>query len=355
MAITTIKRIRFICSLLLAVLYCSAPSAQTSPSDINDAAAETSTTPLNGELIDNSTADDTLNGTLTIVGSDTMAELMQVWSDQLLAQYADMRVQLHASGSGTAPPALIRGTTGLGAMSRPMTARERQDFIDVHGYAPAELVVALDAIAIIVNHSNPLESVSLAQVAAIFAATQQCQPATQAINDWQQLFGANTQDSNTFVNQLDGRSLQRFGRNAASGTYQWFREQALCDADYLTSINGLPGNGAIVTAVTQTANGIGYTGVAFLTAGVKALALSTADATAISPSVNSIRSASYPLTRRLYLYANRPPGRRFIPEVQALLKLIYSDSGQASVTRVGLVALPDELIEQAINTYQLND
>lgn len=351
MLITT-KPINFINSCLLAVLYCSVAAAQISAANVDTA---TTAEAFNDDAIDSSTIDDILSGTLTIVGSDTMAELMQVWSDQLLAQHSDMHIQLHASGSGTAPPALIRGTTGLGAMSRPMTVRERQDFIDVHGYAPAELIVALDAIAIIVNHSNPLESISLAQIAAIFAATQQCQPAISAINDWQQLLGSNTQNRNAFVHQLDGRSLQRFGRNAASGTYQWFREQALCDADYLTSISGLPGNGAIVTAVTQTANGIGYTGVAFLTAGVKALALSTANTAATSPSVDTIRSGTYPLTRRLYLYANRPPGRRFIPEVQALLKLIYSDSGQASVTRVGLVALPDELIEQAINTYQLND
>lgn len=348
-----INRLSLLIGCLLILFSYSIATAQTPP-----ATADTNTVSTPDPSIDGN-----LNGTLTIVGSDTMAELMQVWSDMLLIQYPDMRIQLHASGSGTAPPALIRGTTGIGAMSRPMTDRERQDFIHAHGYAPAELTVALDAIAIIVNHSNPLESVSMGQIAAIYGATQLCQPDIDAINDWRQLSAAQIADINpskSVVDRLDGRSIQRFGRNAASGTYQWFREQALCGADYLNSINGLPGNGAIVTAVNQTANGIGYAGVAFLTAGVKALALSRETVTgagtnaAIAPSLNNIRSGEYPLTRRLYLYANRPPGRRFIPEVQALLKLIYSDSGQASVTRVGLVALPDALIDQTINAHQLN-
>ena len=360
-----------ICYWLLVLCLVGKAMAQTpadnyeqAPADVNSQASidhnNDSTNDLTGETNAESMTEihTTLTGTLTIVGSDTMAELMQVWSNQLLTQHPGMRIQLHASGSGTAPPALIRGTTGIGAMSRPMTVRERQGFIGTYGYPPVELTVALDAIAIIVNHNNPLKSVSMAQIAAIFAATQQCLPSIDAINDWRQLSAARIagiNPSNFFASHLDGRSIQRFGRNAASGTYQWFREQALCGADYLPLVNGLPGNGAIVTAVNQTTNGIGYAGVAFLTAEVKALALSSEAESAIAPSLDNIRSGEYPLTRRLYLYANRPPGRRFIPEVQALLKLIYSNSGQASVTRVGLVALPGELISQTVNTHQLND
>lgn len=291
-----------------------------------------------------------LNGTLTIVGSDTMAELMQAWLEQLHNHQPGIRVQLHASGSSTAPPALIRGTTAVGAMSRPMNDNERRDFVIAHGYPPTELPVALDAIAVVVNHGNPLNELSLPQAAAIFTANGQCRSALPGINGWDGLLGA----ADLTGHPLHGRSIQRFGRNAASGTYQWFRENVLCGADYRAAVNSLPGNGAIVTAVEQSANGIGYAGVAFLTAGVKALALSADSTPAVVPSLDAIRAGGYPLTRRLYLYANRPPGRRFIPEVKALLELIYSPAGQATVNRVGLVALPDAEVE-VITTQYLSD
>ncbi len=291
-----------------------------------------------------------ITGSLTIIGSDTMAELLRAWSGQLAKHHPDLRIQLHAAGSGTAPPALIRGTTNVGAMSRPMTPIESQEFIAAYGYPPIELTVALDAIAIIVNRDNPLNQLSLPQVAAIFAATPACSAPVTAITNWSTLFDAHSITTLDKQQPLAGRSIQKFGRNAASGTYAWFREHTLCGSDYLASVNGLSGNGAIVTAIQQTTNGIGYIGVAFLTAGVKALALASSDAAAITTSLENIGSGRYPLTRRLYLYVNRPTGRRFIPEIQELLQLIYSSNGQRTVNRVGLVGLSDELIQQAVET-----
>ncbi len=294
-----------------------------------------------------------ITGSLTIVGSDTMAELIRSWSDQLMLHHPSMHIQLHAAGSGTAPPALIRGTTSVGAMSRPMSNTERQEFINAYGYPPVELTVALDAIAIVVNHNNPLEELSLLNVAGIFAATQTCQAAGTAIDSWQALFELEPEYT-PGRHSLTGRSIQRFGRNAASGTYSWFRQHALCGADYLATVNSLPGNGAVVTAVQQTANGIGYIGIAFLTEDVKALALVTDTGISIAPALDSIRDGEYPFTRRLFLYINRPPGRRFTTEVQELLKLIYSGTGQATVSRVGLIALSEQLTQEAIADHQLN-
>jgi len=296
-------------------------------------------------------ANESISGSLTIVGSDTIAELIRRWSDQLSHHHPGIHVQLHAAGSGTAPPALIRGTSNVGAMSRPISANERQEFITRYGYPPLELTVALDAIAIVVNHRNPLQQLSLADVSAIFSTGSGCGLETTTISNWSPLMQQAGIDQQI---TLAGRSIQRFGRNSASGTYAWFRQNALCNADYLATVNGLPGNGAIINAVQQAENGIGYTGIAFLTSDVKALALKDKNNTTITPSLDNIRTGQYPLTRRLYLYINRPPGRPFIPETRELLRLIYSESGQAIIHQVGLVALSDEFTQQAVIDYQLN-
>ncbi len=296
-----------------------------------------------------------LSGTLTIVGSDTMAELMQAWTDRLLQAQPELRVQLHATGSGTAPPALIRGTTSVGAMSRPMNDHEQREFVSTYGYAPTEFTVALDAITIIVNRSNPLESLALTELAAIFSTQSNCYPQQRAARQqgrWEAILAQDNADYPA-EHPLRGRSIQRFGRNAASGTYAWFRDNALCGGDYLAAVNALPGNGSVVTAVQQSANGIGYVGVAFASAGVKALALSSRNAEPVTPSLEAIRNGRYPLTRQLYVYANRPPGRRLVPEIRALLGLIYSPAGQSLVTQTGLIPLPEAVIQQ--NTAVLSN
>lgn len=289
-----------------------------------------------------------VNGTLSIVGSDTMAELIQAWADNLSQHNPKLSIQLHAAGSGTAPPALTRGTANLGAMSRPMNNSEHQDFIRTYGYPATELTVALDAIAIVVNQNNPIDSLSLAQISSMFSANNQCHQAIQPIQNWSALLVGSPEHA------LYARSLQRFGRNAASGTYIWFRDNVLCGKDYRPTVNGLAGNGAIITAVQQALNGIGYVGIAFVTAGVKPLAITIDSAPPVTPTIDTMRSGEYPLSRQLYLYANRPPGRRFTPQVKEFLKMVYSPTGQATVTRVGLIALPEDTIAEVIETQQLN-
>ncbi len=113
-------------------------------------------------------------GNLSSVGSDTMANLMALWSERFQRIYPGVNLQMQAAGSSTAPPALTQGTADIGPMSRPMTASERLAFERHHGYPPLELVVAVDAIALYVNEYNPLEGISLAQVDAMFSRSRRC-------------------------------------------------------------------------------------------------------------------------------------------------------------------------------------
>ena len=87
-------------------------------------------------------------GKISSVGSDTLANLMTFWSQEFKTLYPQVGFQIQASGSSTAPPALIEGTATIGPMSRELKPSEIRDFTRTHGYPPTVLKVAMDAIAI---------------------------------------------------------------------------------------------------------------------------------------------------------------------------------------------------------------
>ncbi|MDX5434612.1 MAG: phosphate ABC transporter substrate-binding protein [Halomonas sp.] len=268
-------------------------------------------------------------GTLGIVGSDTMAGLMLRWGEQLGERHPGIRLQLQASGSSSAPPALVAGTTRLGPMSRPMSEEERRAFEQRHGYAPVEVEVARDALAVIVHRHHALEALRLEQVDAIFSRTRRC-GAENALARWEQLAGAG----------LTGR-IELHGRNPASGSYELFRQRALCGGDYLPRLNEHPGSAAIVAAVTESREAIGYAGLNHLTPGVKPLALEDAEGNRVLPGAEQVRQGAYPLSRALFLYANLPPGEVLSGPERALLELILSPEGQRTVGELGFVALAE--------------
>lgn len=272
-------------------------------------------------------------GTLGMVGSDTMAGLMLRWGEQLAARHPGIRLQLQASGSASAPPALAAGTTRIGPMSRPMRDHERTAFIEEHGYPPVELEVARDALVVIVHRHNPLEFLSLAQVDAIFSRTRRC-GAERELDRWERLG----------VETIEGR-IELHGRNSASGSYGLFRQRALCGGEYRRRLNEHPGAAAVVAAVTENPEGIGYAGLNHLTPGVKALALEV-NGNRYRPDAERVRQGDYPLSRSLYLYANLPPGEALSGPERALLELILSPEGQATVSELGFVALSGEALAQ---------
>ncbi|MFQ3788691.1 PstS family phosphate ABC transporter substrate-binding protein [Halomonas sp. A29] len=272
-------------------------------------------------------------GTLGIVGSDTMAGLMLRWGEQLGERHPGIRLQLQASGSSSAPPALAAGTTRLGPMSRPMSEQEREAFIQRHGYAPVEVEVARDALAVIVHRHHALESLRLAEVDAIFSRTRRCGGESE-ITRWEQL---------GFEDR--GGRIELHGRNPASGSYGLFRQRALCGGEYRRRLNEHPGSAAIVAAVTESREAIGYVGLNHLTPGVKPLALEDAEGRLSFPEAEQVRQGDYPLSRALYLYANLPPGETLAGPERALLELILSAEGQQAVTELGFVALSESALE----------
>ena len=273
-------------------------------------------------------------GTLGAQGSDTLAGLMLRWGEQLSDRHPGIRLQLQVSGSASAPPALTAGTTRLGPMSRPMTDEERQAFVARHGYPPLAVEVARDALAVVVHRHHPLEALTLAQVDAIFSRTRRC-GAEAAITRWSQLG----------LEAPAGR-IALHGRNLASGSYGLFRQRALCGGEYRRRLNEHPGSAAVVAAVGESREAIGYAGLNHLTPGVKPLALVDPQGRRHLPQAAPVRRGDYPLTRSLYLYLNLPPGEALPGPERAFLELVLSPQGQATVAELGFVTLTDEALDR---------
>ncbi|WP_249976261.1 PstS family phosphate ABC transporter substrate-binding protein [Vreelandella olivaria] len=276
-----------------------------------------------------------VSGTLGAVGSDTMAGLVLRWGEALTARYPDINVQFQAGGSASAPTALIAGTTRLGPMSRPMTEEERQQFIDHYGYPPLELRVARDALVIVVHRHTPLESLTLPQVDAIFSSHLACGE-IDPIRRWEALPAT--------ASWPYGR-IALHGRNLASGTHGLFQQRALCDGPFRPDISEYPGASAVVAAVGESPDAMGYAGYNHLSPMVKALRLTDEYGRTVAPSEAAIQSGAYPLSRDLYLYVNAPPGETLPAAEQALLTLIMSDEGQQIIRAAGFVPLPTNDLE----------
>ncbi|WP_440870487.1 PstS family phosphate ABC transporter substrate-binding protein [Vreelandella titanicae] len=277
-----------------------------------------------------------ISGTLGAVGSDTMAGLMLRWGETLTTRYPDVKLQFQASGSASAPTALVAGTTRLGPMSRPMTADERDNFIERYGYPPLELKVARDALIVVVHRHNPLRALTRQQVDAIFSTSRAC-GGEAPIRRWEQLPA--TRDWS-----FGGIALH--GRNLASGTHGLFQERALCGGQFRNDISEHPGSSAVVAAVGESANAMGYAGFNHLTPAVHAVSLYNDDGTAIPPDEAAIQSGDYPLSRYLYLYVNLPPGEALPPPEQALLTLILSAEGQQIARASGFVPLTQKVLRE---------
>jgi len=279
-----------------------------------------------------------VSGSLSSVGSDTLANLMTLWAEEFKRLYPNVTVQIQAAGSATAPPALTEGTATLGPMSRMMKSEEVEAFESKHGYKPTAIPVAVDALAIFVNKDNQLTSISIPQVDAIYSATRACGHDSD-ISQWSDL---------GLSGDLGSQRIQLFGRNSASGTYGYFKESALCKGDFKSSVNEQPGSASVVQGVTKSLNGIGYSGIGYKTSSVKALPLSRKDGgEAIEPTPENAVSGKYPLARYLYVYVNKHPNEPLAPLEKEFILMVLSKTGQAVVVKDGYVSLPAKVAQKA--------
>jgi phosphate transport system substrate-binding protein len=277
-----------------------------------------------------------VSGNLNSIGSDTLNNVMTLWAESFAEHYPNVNIQIEGKGSSTAPPALIGGTAQLGPMSREMTAKEIDDFEKKYGYKPTAIKVAIDALAVFVHKDNPTKGLTLAQVDAIFSKTRK-RGATADITDWGALAG-----------EWQGKAISLYGRNSASGTYGFFKEHTLKKGDYKATVKEQPGSSAVVQGVASDLTGIGYSGIGYLTSGVRALPLGEKDGEFVDPSYENALSGKYPLSRFLFVYVNKKPGEPLPTLIHEFIRFIESKQGQEIVVKDGYFPLTAELATGAL-------
>ena len=252
-------------------------------------------------------------------GSDTMVNLALAWAEEYQRLNPNISISVTGGGSGTGIAALINGTVDIANASRAIKPEEIE-LIRTNNVEPIEFVVARDAIAVIINLHNPIETLTLQQISDIFSGKY---------NNWLELGG-------------EDRPIVRLSRETNSGTHVYFLEEVLrlgeSDNDTLFSADTLllPSSEGITAEVRDNPNAIGYDGLGYVTPEVKVVAVSTvAGMEFVIPSAETVNNGSYPIARDLYMYTSGQPS-----EVEeSYLEWIMSPGAQAIVKELGFVPI----------------
>lgn len=279
-----------------------------------------------------------ISGKLDSKGSDTLDNLMNLWSESFQKVYPGVTITHDGKGSSTAPPALIEGTAQLGPMSRAMKDSEIDAFEKKYGFKPTKIGVALDALAVYVHKDNPVEGLDLAQVDAIFSKTRKS-GATKNAETWGDV---------GVKGEWARLPISMYGRNSASGTYGYFKKKALFKGDYKDGVKEQPGSAGVVQGVTNDKAGIGYSGIGYKTSGVKAISLGKDGGDRFEPTYENVLGKKYPLGRLLYIYVAKKPNEPLDPNTKEFIKYVLSKEGQEIVAKDGYLPLPAALVEKQL-------
>ena len=277
-----------------------------------------------------------VSGSIKGVGSDTLLNLMSFWNEGFGGLYPNFKADYEGKGSGTAPTALISGSSNLGPMSREMKAEEIAAFEKKYGYKPTAIRVALDALAIFVSKDNPIKSLTLAQADAIFSSTRKG-GAPADITTWGQL---------GLTGEWANLPISLYGRNSASGTNSYFKEHVLSKGDYKTTVKEQPGSGSVVQSVAGDRGGIGYSGMGYLTAGVRAVPIVGKDGQPYEAKDENVYNGKYSISRPLFVYVNKAPGQPLSPVIKEWLLYVLSKEGQEVTKKDHFVPLPATVVAE---------
>ena len=204
-------------------------------------------------------AEDTI---IRVEGSDTMVNLAQAWAEEYNQAHPDVSIQVSGGGSGVGIASLIDGVTDIANSSRKMKPKEIARAVDRGGVEPQSIVVAMDALAVYVHKDNPLDSISIDELAEIYGDGA-------SVTKWSQLGVENKACSSD--------EITRVSRQNNSGTYHYFREAVLGKArDYQLGSIDLSGSKDVVALVSRTPCAIGYSGMGYKTDEVNWLKIKTA-------------------------------------------------------------------------------
>lgn len=246
-----------------------------------------------------------------IKGSDTCLPLTQTEAENYMNKHKEARITVTGGGSGVGISALMEGTTDLAMASRKIKFDEKMKLREA-GKETKEVVVAYDALAVVVHPSNNVSDLTREQLEGIF---------TGKIRNWKEVGGAD-------------KKIVAYSRETSSGTYEFFKESVLKNKNYMSGILSMPATGAIIQSVGQTEGAIGYVGLAYLNKEVKPIHVSyDAGKSYVEPSLENAKNKTYPIVRPLFYYYEVKNASRVAPFIEYVL----SPEGQATVKKVGYI------------------
>ncbi len=256
---------------------------------------------------------------ITVIGSDTLVILAQKWAEVYMSSHPNVRIQVTGGGSGNGFAALENNTTDIADASRPIQPGETAKCIRAFNKVPREYKVAVDGLSVYVNSKNRVKELDLAQLKKIF---------TGEITNWKDVGGENA-------------PIIVYSRENSSGTYEYFKEHVLEKKDFTAKAQTMQGTAALLQAIVNEPNAIGYGGAAYGVANVRAIGVKRdAASPAVEPTEQTVANKTYPIWRYLYNYVNPAVDKG---EIHAYLEWIRSDEGQKIVKEINYYPLPPEM------------
>ncbi|MBN1396379.1 MAG: phosphate ABC transporter substrate-binding protein [Pirellulales bacterium] len=255
-------------------------------------------------------------------GSDTMVNIAQAWAEEYNQKRQDVKVQVLGGGSGVGIASLIDGNCDMANTSRKMKPDEVKEVEEKHAAKPQEIIVGYDALAIYVHKGNPLDSISLEELADLYGENG-------TLTKWSEL--------ELPLGSIKNDRIVRINRQSSSGTYFYFRETVLGKGKDM-KLGSVDANGSkdAVSLISRTPGAIGYSGMGYATDEVKMLLVSRRRGElGVAPTLENARNGTYPITRPLQIYViGKPTGA-----VKEYLDWILSPEGQEVVLQLGYVPL----------------
>jgi phosphate transport system substrate-binding protein len=248
---------------------------------------------------------------ISVKGSDTILPLAQAEAEEFMNESSGKSISVTGGGSGVGIAALIDGQVDIATASREVNDNETQN-AKKNGINPVVKTIAYDGITVIVNPSNPVSSLTFAQLRGIYNGS---------ISNWKDVGG---QD----------KPIVAISRDSSSGTYKDFQTLAMSGDKYRNDTLTQSATGGIVSEVAQNPNAIGYIGFAYLDKTTKALSLDKGNGS-VSPTPETILSGTYPLSRALFFYTNGEPTGL----TKEFIDFVLSEKGQSIVSEVGYIPL----------------
>jgi phosphate transport system substrate-binding protein len=278
---------------------------------------------------------DELKGAVRFVGSDTMRDLATGWGEWFKKRHPKSLIAIDGQGSETAVDGLISGRATFGLMSRKMN----DDEINKFRYKPTQLHAATDTVAVFVHKDNPIKGLTLDDLRNAYG-----QPvgkaAARKVETWGDL---------GLTGEWANQPINLYGRNSASGTRQFFKEAVLGkDWDYKEEVNVRSTTASLVKGVATDRYGLGYGGIGYINADVRAVPL---EGVAASP--QNVFYENYPLKRDLFLYVNYDPTSRLDPLRATFIRYVYSQQGQEEVLREGFFPISRDIADKALRSVGL--